>query len=125
MIYVSLLNSSILDTYRKETYMMNMRFAIMKMLSKQAMNGYSLRKNLSNILGKDISSGALYPAIKQLESEKLITSKNEVLEGRYQKMYSLADKGGIALKGEEAVIRKLMEIDRSSIKLVVVEGEDE
>jgi DNA-binding PadR family transcriptional regulator len=93
----------------------------MKMLSKQPLNGYSLKKGLSQLLDKEVSSGAIYPAIKQLESEKFVSSKNNTIEGRYQKLHSLTDKGRIALKGEEAVIRKLMNIDQSSVKLMVLE----
>lgn len=100
---------------------MDLRFVIMKMLSKQEMNGYSLRKNISEFLGKDLSSGALYPALKNLETESAIIVKNEVNEGRYKKLYSLTDKGKINLKEEESVIKKLMELDRSGIKLKVVE----
>jgi DNA-binding PadR family transcriptional regulator len=114
-----------IDMYLEEIYMMDLRFVIMKMLSKQTMNGYSLKKNLSNILGKDVSSGALYPALKQLETDNLIIIKDAVLSGRYQKLYSLTDKGALNLKGDEAVIRKLMDIDRSSVKLEIFEGVDE
>lgn len=102
--------------------MINLRFAIMKMLSKQAVNGYSLQKNMSEILGKGISSGAMYPALKNLESEKLIKIEKQVGEGRHSKVYSLTDKGAISLKEEEEVIKKLMDLDRLGIKLKVVHG---
>lgn len=104
--------------------MMDLRFIVMKMLSKQAMNGYSLQKNASQLLGKEVSSGALYPALKNLEADKFIVIENKVEEGRFKKLYSLTDKGRIGLKEEEVVLKKLMDLDRSGIKLQVVEADE-
>lgn len=43
--------------------------------------------------GYEISFGTLYPILHNLEKDKIIKSKKEIVEGKVRKYYSLTEKG--------------------------------
>ncbi len=56
---------------------------VLSLLAETPKHGYQLRKELSGRLGEQYqsSAGTVYPALKQLQKEGLITSRTE--QGRY------------------------------------------
>jgi PadR family transcriptional regulator PadR len=54
--------------------------------------GYSLRKNLS-AKGLDIDEGTLYPLVRRLEKQKLLTSQWRVENNRNKRFYQLSGVG--------------------------------
>lgn len=68
-------------------------FAVLLALRKEAY-GYSLRKNLSSI-GLDVDEGTLYPLIRRLESQELLSSRwtSPDEPGRKKRYYQTSTKG--------------------------------
>jgi PadR family transcriptional regulator PadR len=54
--------------------------------------GYSLRERLS-VKGLDINEGTLYPLLRRLESQGLLTSSWKVEEGRPRRYYGISARG--------------------------------
>lgn len=56
-----------------------LEFAVLGLLQESPMHGYELRKRLNTLLGtfSAISYGSLYPCLKSLESQGLITSVSD------------------------------------------------
>ena len=59
--------------------------------------GYTLRKALAD-LGLDIDEGTLYPLLRRLESQELLTSEWREEGGRKKRFYRLAPEGRQILK---------------------------
>ncbi len=59
--------------------------------------GYSLRKNLIN-KGLDIDEGTLYPLIRRLEKQSLLTSEWRQENKRKKRFYRLSSTGEVTLK---------------------------
>ena len=59
--------------------------------------GYTLRKALAG-LGLDIDEGTLYPLLRRLESQELLTSEWREEGGRKKRFYRLAPEGRQILK---------------------------
>ncbi|MDO3386791.1 PadR family transcriptional regulator [Gilvimarinus sp. SDUM040013] len=57
--------------------------------------GYSLRRHLEQN-GLDVDEGTLYPLLRRLESQQLLTSDWQVQEGRKRRVYQLSDNGQTA-----------------------------
>ena len=68
-------------------------FAVLLALQEEAY-GYSLRKMLSS-LGLEVDEGTLYPLIRRLESQELLTSRWSGPEetGRKKRYYQTSEKG--------------------------------
>lgn len=60
--------------------------------SKVPQYGYSLRKHLSDA-GIEIDEGTLYPLIRRLAEQELLTSEWKNTDGRERRYYLLSDKG--------------------------------
>ncbi len=58
--------------------------------------GYTLRKALGDI-GVEIDEGALYPMLRRLESQGLLTSEWREEEKRNKRFYRLSDQGRAVL----------------------------
>jgi DNA-binding PadR family transcriptional regulator len=58
--------------------------------------GYSLRKNLS-LKGLDIDEGTLYPLIRRLEKQALLTSEWRQEDKRKKRFYKLSEVGETTL----------------------------
>jgi len=65
--------------------------------SKEPQYGYSLRKHLSNA-GIEIDEGTLYPLIRRLAEQELLSSEWKNTDGRERRYYVLSDKGRVVLE---------------------------
>ncbi|WP_091508653.1 PadR family transcriptional regulator [Microbulbifer yueqingensis] len=68
--------------------------------------GYSLRKRLATI-GLEIDEGTLYPLLRRLEDQGLLSSTWQVHDGRKRRFYVIAEDGRTALELMTAEWRKL------------------
>jgi DNA-binding PadR family transcriptional regulator len=57
--------------------------------------------------GYKISPGSLYPTLHKMESERLISSRTEVVAGRVRRSYRATAKGRRALEEAKAQLREL------------------
>lgn len=71
-----------------------LKIGVLKILSKQERSGYDLMKEIAEHTGKKPSPGSMYPLLKTLQKEKLITARDE---GR-STIYSLTHQGKSYLK---------------------------
>jgi PadR family transcriptional regulator PadR len=60
--------------------------------------GYTLRKELAD-LGMEIDEGTLYPLLRRLESQGLLTSEWREEDKRNKRFYRLSSEGRSVLKG--------------------------
>lgn len=60
---------------------------------RQPHYGYSLRKQLQDA-GIDIDEGTLYPLVRRLADQGLLTSEWQQGEGRERRYYQLSNEGG-------------------------------
>ena len=75
---------------------MDVRTIILGFLMNKRMTGYDLKKafSLSFSFFSGISYGSIYPALKKMESEGLITMTHQIQDGTpNRKVYSITDKG--------------------------------
>ena len=77
--------------------------------------GYSLRKKLA-LQGLEIDEGTLYPLLRRLEDQGLLSSYWQQEEGRKRRFYQIDDSGEVALaamrsewQSLNAVIGQLMD----------------
>lgn len=69
---------------------------ILKLLeTRERMYGYEITQQVKALTagGVAITEGALYPALHKMESEGLLTTQTEVVNGRARKYYSLTKTG--------------------------------
>ena len=59
--------------------------------------GYTLRKALADA-GVEIEEGALYPMLRRLETQSLLTSEWREEERRKKRFYRLSAEGGVVLE---------------------------
>jgi DNA-binding PadR family transcriptional regulator len=64
-----ILNADIARDFRKGL----LKFFILKMLARQDMHGYAMMARIEEISGWKPSSGSMYPALAQLQKNRLIT----------------------------------------------------
>ena len=82
--------------------------AILGMLAEQPLHGYQIRKRLGNELGpfRALSYGSLYPCLKRMVADGLLTLAEDDGDGRGSRRsriaYSLTDAGKAQLEGELA-----------------------
>jgi PadR family transcriptional regulator AphA len=72
------------------------RYALLGMLNFQAMSGYDLKKAIDRSISFFWSEnyGHIYPVLKDMEEEKLVTKQVEQTRGKPAKnVYSITDKG--------------------------------
>jgi DNA-binding PadR family transcriptional regulator len=87
-----------------------LRNIIMGCLTFRDMSGYEIKKMMSYSTSffSNVSYGGLYPTLKKLEMDQLVESREEVRKGRYQKVYTLTEKGrGQFLEWLEAPLKPL------------------
>ena len=63
---------------------------------RQPHYGYSLRKQLQDA-GLDIDEGTLYPLVRRLADQGLLTSEWQQGEGRERRYYQLSEEGAVLL----------------------------
>ena len=82
------------------------RFLIMGLLSHEPMSGYDIKKRLEVAMSHmwDLSYGQIYPTLRALESEGLVTMEMIVSEsGPNRKVYTITQAGKAALRDWVAV----------------------
>ncbi len=76
-------------------------YAILGLLHHQPLSGYDIRKRIETSIGYfwDAGFGQIYPALRKMAAEGLVTSETEKNEGRPdKKVYALTEKGGQVLR---------------------------
>ena len=84
------------DSLRLELRRGSLTLAVLAQLRAEHY-GYTLRKALAE-LGLDIDEGTLYPLLRRLESQKLLTSEWREEGGRNKRFYKLSADGRQMLK---------------------------
>lgn len=82
---------------------------VLKLLSeKDKMYGYEISQRVKQLSSGEIvlTYGALYPILYKLESEGLLITKSEIVDGRVRKYYSLTQ------SGNETAVAKVAELNR-------------
>jgi DNA-binding PadR family transcriptional regulator len=93
-------DADIFETLRQELRRGSLILAVLGQLRAEHY-GYTLRKALSDA-GVEIEEGALYPMLRRLEAQGLLTSEWRLEERRNKRFYRLSAEG-------EAVLARLVE----------------
>jgi PadR family transcriptional regulator PadR len=78
-----------------------LRIIVLKMISEnKIMHGYEITKRVKNLSNSkvNITDGALYPVLHDLEIKGFLISKTELFNNRLRKYYTLSKEGKILLK---------------------------
>jgi PadR family transcriptional regulator, regulatory protein PadR len=89
-------DSTLFDSFRLELRRGSLTLAVLAQLRAEHY-GYTLRKALAE-LGLEIDEGTLYPLLRRLESQELLTSEWREEGGRSKRFYKLSDAGRQMLK---------------------------
>jgi DNA-binding PadR family transcriptional regulator len=84
-----------------------LRLKILEELSIGDKHGYALAKEIFNTTGLKPNTSLLYPLLKVLEREGLISSRKEVYGSRLKKVYTITEKGIEYLKTNNSVMDEL------------------
>ena len=88
--------SELIDKLRLELRRGSLTIAVLAQLRAEHY-GYTLRKALAD-LGLDIDEGTLYPLLRRLEAQDLLTSEWREEGGRNKRFYRLSSEGRQMLK---------------------------
>jgi DNA-binding PadR family transcriptional regulator len=84
-------DTDIFETLRQELRRGSLILAVLGQLRAEHY-GYTLRKALAD-MGVEIEEGALYPMLRRLEAQGLLTSEWREEEKRNKRFYRLSDEG--------------------------------
>ena len=90
------MDPNLFDTLRLELRRGSLTLAVLAQLRSEHY-GYTLRKALAD-LGLDIDEGTLYPLLRRLEAQDLLTSEWREEGGRNKRFYKLSPDGRQILK---------------------------
>ena len=90
------MDPNLFDTLRLELRRGSLTLAVLAQLRTEHY-GYTLRKALAD-LGLDIDEGTLYPLLRRLETQELLTSQWREEGGRNKRFYKLSPDGRQILK---------------------------
>ena len=90
------MDPNLFDTLRLELRRGSLTLAVLAQLRSEHY-GYTLRKALVD-LGLDIDEGTLYPLLRRLETQELLTSEWREEGGRNKRFYKLSPEGRQILK---------------------------
>jgi len=79
--------------FKKFTELGWFQIPILLLLLEKPLYGYEIKKIMSEIRGKEPSSGVVYPALQKLEAKGYIKGYWDESEGRRRKMYVITEKG--------------------------------
>lgn len=85
---------------------------VLKLLAEnRRMYGYEISQRVKQLSDGDIelTYGALYPILYKLESEKLLATTSEVVDGRARKYYALTPRGRKLAKVKVSELQKFTE----------------
>jgi PadR family transcriptional regulator PadR len=85
------MDPNLFDTLRLELRRGSLTLAVLAQLRSEHY-GYTLRKGLVD-LGLDIDEGTLYPLLRRLEAQELLTSEWREEGGRKKRFYKLSTEG--------------------------------
>jgi PadR family transcriptional regulator, regulatory protein PadR len=85
------MDPNLFDTLRLELRRGSLTLAVLAQLRSEHY-GYTLRKALAD-LGLDIDEGTLYPLLRRLETQELLTSEWREEGGRKKRFYKLSPGG--------------------------------
>ena len=85
------MDQSLFDSLRLELRRGSLTLAVLAQLRAEHY-GYTLRKALAD-LGLDIDEGTLYPLLRRLESQELLTSEWREEDKRNKRFYRLSPQG--------------------------------
>ena len=66
---------------------------VLKLLEKEPMWGYKIKKRVEEQYGIKLRHGALYPLLKALQKEAALNSRIDPKGGRVRKVYEITSKG--------------------------------
>lgn len=69
------------------------KFYTLALLSKKPRHGYEIIKEVGARIGKEPSTGQIYPILEEMEEEKIARTEKRKVEGRRRKVYELTEKG--------------------------------
>ncbi len=82
-----------------------LEYCVLAFLLQEDSYGYEIVKNISPII--HISESTLYPILKRLEAQKLVSTYKQEYNGRLRKYYQISSKGRdnlrIFYKGKDSV----------------------
>ena len=90
------MDPTLFDSFRLELRRGSLTLAVLAQLRVEHY-GYTLRKALAD-LGLEIDEGTLYPLLRRLESQELLTSEWREEGGRNKRFYRLSEDGRQMLK---------------------------
>ena len=90
------MDPNLFDSLRLELRRGSLTLAVLAQLRSEHY-GYTLRKALAS-LGLDIDEGTLYPLLRRLETQELLTSEWREEGGRKKRFYKLSTEGRQMLK---------------------------
>jgi DNA-binding PadR family transcriptional regulator len=82
------------------------RLHILHHAAREGVHGAWLTEELARH-GYDISPGTLYPTLHRLEAEGLLSSEQQVVDGRTRRVYQVTDEGRAALAEDRASLAEL------------------
>jgi transcriptional regulator len=76
---------------------------ILRVLAREPMHGYAIAKAIEQTSGGELAfrDGALYPTLHAHEAQGLITSYEQIIDGRTRKYYRITQDGHKALAEEQ------------------------
>ena len=81
---------------------------VLAAIKKEDSYGYQIVKDMSSYV--DISESTLYPILRRLENQQLLTVRSAEHNGRLRKYYHITDAGLARLKAFEEEWKELMQI---------------
>ncbi|MCY9783720.1 PadR family transcriptional regulator [Nocardiopsis sp. EMB25] len=82
------------------------RLHILHHAAEEEIHGAWMARELASH-GYGISPGTLYPTLHRLESDGLLVSRQEVVEGRVRRLYRATDAGRRVLEQDRSALREL------------------
>ncbi|WP_428726410.1 PadR family transcriptional regulator [Thermogladius sp.] len=93
-----------------------LRVIVLKSLSEQPLHGYALMNKVEESYGFKPSPGAIYPLLRRMILEGLVTVEERRVGDRVVKVYSVTDKGVSYLREHASLVTLL---DQLSAKLKI------
>ena len=79
-----------------------LEYCVLAFLLPEPSYGYEIIKHISPII--HISESTLYPILKRLENQRLVSTYKEAYNGRLRKYYRITTKLRIFYKGKDSVV---------------------
>ena len=98
------------ETFKKEIVQRVTRnlldIQILRLLNKEPMWGYKIKKQVEVQYGVRLRHGALYPLLNKLEREDFLTSQEQKQGKRTRKVYTITAKGKQYIKTYHNIIKE-------------------